>query len=1642
MSYSSYVGQTLHNRYEIKSLIGEGSMGQVFQVWDRQARENRALKIMDTRKQRYPLESIFRFKTEAETLRDLNHPGIVRYFDFFQDQEIYGMVMELMEYPTLYQYLQTHHPLPFEQIWTIFEKLTEALVFVHERKKVHHDLKTSNMMILVQGNETELKLLDFGLAELVNGQENRVGGTLAYMAPEQTGILHKLIDHRADLYSLGVVLYEALTGKVPFQAPNTSALIHQHVAQPPTPPSQIREDTPPLLETFILRLLEKDPENRYRTTRGLWNDLQKFRRLTKDGDMEEVQFRLGEEDHWNILPQAPPFIGRVSEIEKILARIEQLLRHQQGGLLFIEGEDGVGKTRLLHEIHNQMQGEDRFCWFPELQQEDTETPYKFFRELGKHLVAYIRNTPEEGQAELIQFLTDKLQDKTDIFIELVPEFRAWYKEHMAKTKRSREDDYQQVIFTVLHDMLSMKVPLILILDNSQYLDPESLRFLVTYRKQWLESHILWVIASKPEKWPESLLQTFPVDEAKRVDMLRLEVLSATDFASLLQQYFSYHAFVLNPILDRLHDASQGNPAQLRNLLQTLIDHKGIVYKDAAWSIDRNKAEAEIQAFAEQQQTTLGTYGSFTEQEHHVLQRAAIFQHSFDFSALESVLAAAPKISLTSTELLDLLDRMVTNTVLSVDKNRKYVFRNSKMRLGLLRQMEGAVQQDCHRLIAQFLEKHFLATNPETIYDMVHHWGQSGDHLMAMDYALMAAEYARTSSFSLPKVTTYQSIAREHLNQLPKDTLSSERQFDIRYQNLMDSFLMARQGDVFWDEVKEMEVFVGSSRSRHVQCLSIKVQICSLQGRKKEMFEHAHDVLKIAKEPEDNEPLLYVYACMGLVASDYSFEDRLKFLDKSFELSKQVMKYDLLLGAMYIYIILLCHRCQFEKAQRVIQEFRELLTPLHMPLLEEFFLFIGTTIDRERGEFQNVLTAIDSIHETTSTKDFYQALTMSFGAYAELIIKLHLGIAKGMTGNTQEALTILEPMMEDKGKNEQHFERPQAILSRIQLALHTMNDPDTALTYLEKGFQHMGVRLDRFVLAQYHIYATWAYMQLMQFETAEQHLQNAEGIIKTLDTPLLEQHWNFVQYRLQWYQTHNKDMIQQAQDALQEMLELGMTGFYELYQDDLKTWRFQFEDSSSHSTFLSQDGTRDLMKLLQINRQISATLDLRNLFDRVLEGAMEISGAEHGYLFLCDEIDPMKVIEAPLTCLQSSRNSYGKPIEPEQQRFSSQIVKVVVENRRMIVIRDAKQEMRWKEDRMVQTHGLRSILAAPIILRQKFKGILYLCNRQASALFNLKDQEIVDMFTVQVATAINNAQIYEAEQKARKDQEATLKIFQRFVPQQFTKNLVEGDLSSLKAGLALQERMSILFSDIRAFTSISEKLTPKAVFAMLNEYLHEMEVPIRRNNGFVDKFIGDAIMALFDRSPLDAVRAAIGMQSALLQYNTWRKDRGEAPLITGIGIHTGEVTKGVVGSNERMDTTVIGDAVNTASRLESLTKHYNCDLLISDSTEAFLADHSDEFQYRKIDVLHLKGKAAPTVLFEVYNNDSPIMKEQKRRYQNLYEEAWEAYRQGIWPESIALFQNYLERFPEDQLAIVFLERCYRLRIQPPDDWDGTYSIEHK
>ena len=285
-------------------------------------------------------------------------------------------------------------------------------------------------------------------------------------------------------------------------------------------------------------------------------------------------------------------------------------------------------------------------------------------------------------------------------------------------------------------------------------------------------------------------------------------------------------------------------------------------------------------------------------------------------------------------------------------------------------------------------------------------------------------------------------------------------------------------------------------------------------------------------------------------------------------------------------------------------------------------------------------------------------------------------------------------------------------------------------------------------------------------------------------------------------------------------------------------------------------------------------------------------------------------------------------------------------------------------------------------------------------------------------------------------------YARFVPHDFISLLEKPSIIEVKLGENQERDMTVLFADIRSFTALSENMTPPENFAFINTYLGKISPAIRRNNGFIDKYIGDAVMALFPRSSSDGVRAAIDMQKEVNIYNQQRQKNGLFPIAIGIGLHAGNLMLGTIGERERMESTVIADAVNLASRLEGLTKVYGAGIIVSGAIIDRL-DDPKKYNYRFVDRVTVKGKRNAVSVFEVYDTETEQSIVLKQQTAEVFQEALNFYYQQKFVAAQKVFQNILQINPDDRVAMLYFKRSRKYRMYgAPDGWSGVETSTEK
>lgn len=356
----------------------------------------------------------------------------------------------------------------------------------------------------------------------------------------------------------------------------------------------------------------------------------------------------------------------------------------------------------------------------------------------------------------------------------------------------------------------------------------------------------------------------------------------------------------------------------------------------------------------------------------------------------------------------------------------------------------------------------------------------------------------------------------------------------------------------------------------------------------------------------------------------------------------------------------------------------------------------------------------------------------------------------------------------------------------------------------------------------------------------------------------------------------------------------------------------------------------------------------------------------------------------------------------------------------------------------------SILYAALKVNHRIMGAIIMATHNEDQ-YTAADLKLLTTLALQSSSAIESALLYEKNiRESKKREEAMRVIYEaagKFVPYEFIGALGHKVITDVKLGDQVEKIVTVLFCDIRDYTTFSEQMTPEENFRFVSSFNERMGPPIRKNHGFINQYLGDSIMAIFPGNASDALNAAIEMQKAVNEINVEWTRHNRLPVRVGIGMHTGPLIMGITGDKERLDATTISDTVNTASRLESLTKYYKVGIILSEASVVQLT--KEHYHLRYLGLVQLKGKQEPIHIHECFSADQQSDVLAKQRTLPLFTVGLEQYLNRSFAASINAFQTIKDIHPTDKTASFLLDNAREhLEKGTPDNWKGVMEMVNK
>ena len=706
----------LRQRYRLDREIGRGGMGVVYRATDLELQREVAIKVLPERVSTPDARE--RFLREARAAAALNHPNIVAVHDVGEEHGVPFFVMELVEGRSL----GDAPPWEFSEVVEIACQICAALEHAHAHSIVHRDLKPDNVLLSGPRDSGSVKLADLGLALPVRDSRlsgaGAIVGTPAYMAPEQ--ILGQKIDGRADLYALGVLLYELTTRRLPFTGDDPLAIVSQHVHAPVVPPRTLRPDLPRALEAVIVRLLAKDPGQRFATASDVSAAL---REALEAPDVEAEDGRAAV----TILDALSRgrLVGRAEELTEA-RELWRRAREGRGHCLLLSGEPGAGKTRLAREVIVQAALDGAVVLSGGCYEYEATTPYLPFVEAFRR---WVREQADDAK------LREVLGDAASQVSKLAPEIETRIGPFPARPSLPAHEE-RLLFFDAVVQLfveLARRRGLLFYADDLHWADSSTVWLIGHLLRNLREARVLIVgcyreieldrahpLAKALVDWNRERLMTrivlrrFGAEETREQLSALLNETVSTDFANAV------------------YGETEGNPFFVEEVLKSLIEEGSVRRKSGEWSREEIADLVIPQSVKEAIGSRLDRVSSACNE---ILRAAAVVGKTFSFEELATAVGDE-----NEEALLDALDEATTAQLLVAERGDAFTFTHDKIREVLYEELNPIRRRRLHRRTAEGLERH-RERAPVAVETLAHHYIEAGDYERGLEYAKRAGETA-------------------------------------------------------------------------------------------------------------------------------------------------------------------------------------------------------------------------------------------------------------------------------------------------------------------------------------------------------------------------------------------------------------------------------------------------------------------------------------------------------------------------------------------------------------------------------------------------------------------------------------------------------------------------------------------------------------------------------------------------------------------------------------------------------------------------------------------------------------------------------------------------------------------------------------
>ncbi|MEZ4392167.1 MAG: AAA family ATPase [Polyangiales bacterium] len=1650
-------------------------------------------------------------------------------------------------------------PMSVAEVCRVGSAVCKALSATHRAGVVHRDVKPSNLLLDLDGSHAWIT--DFGIAaRMVGGRcptsRERIEGSFAYMAPEQTGRTQRAVVPATDLYALGVVLYEMLTGRTPFKAHTPLEWIHAHLAAAPPDVRALRPDAPAALAAIVAKLLQKDPDARYQSAEGLADDLDRCARALSRGEPLEG-FTPGASDIASRFQRPEGVVGRETLVASLHAAFE---RARAGGfaLLRLTGESGAGKSSLVRALRGEVAARDALFVEGKHDVLRRAVPYAALLSALRRALRMARSSDAAERQAWQARVREATQPNAAALAEVIPELAALLGPMgplPAVGPAESDVRFQLALRGLLEALATPERPAVLFLDDLQWADESTLTALAGLAARAPASTLVVTAERGGEDDPGGARAALWSALGERVTALEVGPLDEAGVRALVARVFPSDAAQVAALAEVVRTRTRGNPFAAVEFLGALADAGLARFDPEARRWDCDPAAA---ADAKVPDTAAGLVAARLDaldaEGRADLAVAAALGDRFDPELLAQVSGSSG----------DVLARRLEHAAgeglvipVALDGGLAWRFAHDRVEEAAYASLPEDARPTTHARIYRALRARWGdALDGPRRFALAHHLARSVPALRPEERG-DARRIARSAGAVARSVGAWRA-AQTHLDlavalgpgeRAEALALHVDRaecaylatDFDAMDRAAAEALSLA-SSPVERAAVEDVRVRAANHRGDHARAVDVALRALAelghafpdAPGNGQVMSALAATKLRLAFRPPESldalpaltDPTQLAALRLMIAASGSAFfVAPALFPLLVFRVLAVTVQHGASAHAPFGYagygLLLAAHFGQVDAgyrfgllARRTVDRFGADALRGQVEFLFNFFV----------RHWREPLSACAADMAAASRQALevggleYWSYNLTGASVTELLrgasldalapridreraqlqeLKQHktaiLAAAMRLTAGALRGDHDLDALSAAEAEGLQGYRASGDVNGVANLCLlravrgAILGDTQAALEAAREAESHAAVLAGQIYLPALRFFHALALADALAAMPAAQRVR---AHVKLRQILAAYRGWGAASpqsyagrallLEAEVARAEGRDLEAGARydDALADLAARGTDGDAALayaraaaFQrargraslatsyareavDRAERWgaralsralraRFELRDEASKSlrpaatTTSTQAVSVDFESSLKAARAISEEIELERLQTRLVEVVIENAGARRGVLIALRDKDLRVVAEGTVA---SGAALCDRALDAADD-LPRPLVRLVAQTGETVLLDDAAASADFGADPYLRRAGARSVLCVALARQGAVNGVLYLEHDGAAGVFTPQRAEVLRVLAAQAAVSLENATLYADLARSLRRQVSLTQAQARFVPTEFLSSLGRGSIDEVALGDSVQREMTVLFSDMRSFTRHVEGMSPVENISFINEYLSAMEPTILAQGGFVDSYIGDAIMALFDVAPERAVAAAVNMHRALAPLNAAREARGAKPLRIGVGLNTGELTLGTIGGPQRIKCGVIGDCVNLAARIESLTKRYGAGVLIGDRTLSQLPEGA--FTTREVDRVRVVGRLAPVTLIEVLDADPEPLRAAKLRCGSDWAEALARYRDGELTAARDAFRRCLDAAPDDGAAALRLQRCEAHLAAPPQGpWTGVEELVEK